>query len=185
MPLNQPQGYSNVDSPYGNPQYSSSQWLEKEQSRNRRSKWIVSPAAIPPALLLRLSSCKREGHRLAHCGPRPGRYWRRCRCDRREEPQVDQREHELLFKLVLGRQPDGRQRPEHVRARHPSQEVLLRYRIHPRGFAAPGLWQLTRCVPDTASSSPFVPTADCDLQTDQVITDIQVITACALCAELD
>ncbi|KAL1940239.1 hypothetical protein VTO73DRAFT_9191 [Trametes versicolor] len=41
MPLNQPQGYSNVDSPYGNPQYSSSQWLEKEQSRNRRSKWIV------------------------------------------------------------------------------------------------------------------------------------------------
>ncbi|KAI0822552.1 glycoside hydrolase [Trametes gibbosa] len=41
MPLNQPQGYSNMESPYGNAAYSSSQWLEKEQSRSRRSKWIV------------------------------------------------------------------------------------------------------------------------------------------------
>ncbi|KAH9856667.1 glycoside hydrolase [Lenzites betulinus] len=41
MPLNPPQGYSNMESPYGNAAYSNSQWLEKEQSRSRRSKWIV------------------------------------------------------------------------------------------------------------------------------------------------
>ncbi|KAI0760940.1 glycoside hydrolase [Trametes elegans] len=45
MPLadtyNNAQGYSNVDAPYSNPAYSSSQWLEKEQARSRRSKWIV------------------------------------------------------------------------------------------------------------------------------------------------
>ncbi|KAI0351693.1 glycoside hydrolase [Trametes cingulata] len=45
MPINnsynQAQGYSNVEAPYSNAAYSSSQWLEKEQARNRRSKWIV------------------------------------------------------------------------------------------------------------------------------------------------
>ncbi|KAI0661806.1 glycoside hydrolase [Cubamyces menziesii] len=42
MSLNhQTQGYSNVEYPYANAAYSSSQWLEKEQARNRRSKWIV------------------------------------------------------------------------------------------------------------------------------------------------
>ncbi|KAI0649474.1 glycoside hydrolase [Trametes meyenii] len=45
MPLNntynQAQGYSNMESPYGNAAYSSSHWLEKEQARSRRSKWIV------------------------------------------------------------------------------------------------------------------------------------------------
>ena len=43
MPLNQhQQGYSNMEQPYSNQAFNSSAWLEKEQSRNRRSKWIVS-----------------------------------------------------------------------------------------------------------------------------------------------
>ncbi|TBU42763.1 glycoside hydrolase [Dichomitus squalens] len=48
MPLNNPaynysgqQGYSNVDAPYSNHAFSSSTWLEKEQARNRRSKWLL------------------------------------------------------------------------------------------------------------------------------------------------
>ncbi|OBZ72004.1 putative glucan endo-1,3-beta-glucosidase btgC [Grifola frondosa] len=39
MPLNE--GYSNMEEPYGNAAYSSSAWLEKEQARSRRSKWVV------------------------------------------------------------------------------------------------------------------------------------------------
>ncbi|KAI0368823.1 glycoside hydrolase [Pilatotrama ljubarskyi] len=50
MPLNntynQAQGYSNMETPYSNPAYSSSQWLEKEQSRNRRSKWIIIGSVV-------------------------------------------------------------------------------------------------------------------------------------------
>lgn len=50
MPLNnsspsygsaQPHGYSNMDSSYSNQPFNSA-WLEKEQSRNKRSKWLVS-----------------------------------------------------------------------------------------------------------------------------------------------
>ena len=50
MPLNnagpgygaaQQQGYSNMDSSYSNQPFNSA-WLEKEQSRNKRSKWLVS-----------------------------------------------------------------------------------------------------------------------------------------------
>ena len=39
-------GYSNMDSgaPYSQPAYNNSQWLEKQESRSRRSKWIVSRA---------------------------------------------------------------------------------------------------------------------------------------------
>ncbi len=35
------QGYSNMDSSYSNQPFNST-WLEKEQSRNKRSKWLVS-----------------------------------------------------------------------------------------------------------------------------------------------
>ena len=40
-------GYSEMDAnaPYSNAAYSSSQWLEKEQARSRRSKWIVSTSS--------------------------------------------------------------------------------------------------------------------------------------------
>ncbi|KAI0749740.1 glycoside hydrolase [Daedaleopsis nitida] len=45
MPLSQghsqQQGYSNVGNSYSNDAFNSSAWLEKEQSRSRRSKWIV------------------------------------------------------------------------------------------------------------------------------------------------
>ena len=50
MPLStgQHSGYANMDAPYSNQEYSSSRWLEKEQARNKRSKWIVSR---PPFIL--------------------------------------------------------------------------------------------------------------------------------------
>ena len=38
-------GYANMNAPYSNEAYSSSRWLEKEQARSRRSKWIVSPSS--------------------------------------------------------------------------------------------------------------------------------------------
>ncbi len=54
MPLNnaygqQQQGYTNVDQPYSNQPFTSSAWLEKEQSRGKRSKWIVSLLSFRPA----------------------------------------------------------------------------------------------------------------------------------------
>ena len=62
MPLNNPahdfstaqQGYSSMDAPYGNQAFSSSGWLEKEEAKKRRSKWLVSPPrspAYPPQTL--------------------------------------------------------------------------------------------------------------------------------------
>ena len=59
MPLNNPahdfstaqQGYSSMDAPYGNQAFSSSGWLEKEEAKKRRSKWLVSPSPftrLPP-----------------------------------------------------------------------------------------------------------------------------------------
>lgn len=37
-----PKNYANMDGPYGRSEYSNSQWLEKQEARNRRSKKIVS-----------------------------------------------------------------------------------------------------------------------------------------------
>ena len=48
MSYNNERGYSNMDAPYSNQAFSSSAWLEKEQARNKRSKWIVSR---PPFIL--------------------------------------------------------------------------------------------------------------------------------------
>ncbi|KAI0076006.1 glycoside hydrolase [Panus rudis PR-1116 ss-1] len=48
----QNQGYTNVDAPYGNKDYSSSQWLEQQQSGNRKAKWIVVGSLIGLAILV-------------------------------------------------------------------------------------------------------------------------------------
>lgn len=51
MPLNtNQQGYSNVDAPYSNQAFNSNAWLEKEQSRSRRSKFLVSPPCARPSV---------------------------------------------------------------------------------------------------------------------------------------
>ncbi|KAI0707189.1 glycoside hydrolase [Earliella scabrosa] len=46
MSYNNERGYSNMDAPYSNQAFSSSAWLEKEQARNRRSKWLVIGALV-------------------------------------------------------------------------------------------------------------------------------------------
>ena len=57
MPLNQhQQGYSNMEQPYSNQAFNSSAWLEKEQARSRRSKWIVSFISFPLYTAYRIAS---------------------------------------------------------------------------------------------------------------------------------
>ncbi|CAL1717012.1 unnamed protein product [Somion occarium] len=53
MPLST-SGYSNMETnaPYRNPEYSSSQWLEKQQSSSRRSKFIVIGSIVTVLVLI-------------------------------------------------------------------------------------------------------------------------------------
>ncbi|KAL6301328.1 glycoside hydrolase [Sparassis latifolia] len=44
--------YSNLDSPYSNAAYSSSQWLEKQQASSRRSKYIVIGSLVTLLILI-------------------------------------------------------------------------------------------------------------------------------------
>ncbi|KAI0787490.1 glycoside hydrolase [Fomes fomentarius] len=53
MPLNSNQrGYANVDAPYSNQAFNSNAWLEKEQSRSRRSKFLVIGALVTVTILV-------------------------------------------------------------------------------------------------------------------------------------
>ena len=65
MPLStgQHSGYANMDAPYSNQEYSSSRWLEKEQARSRRSKWIVSFISFPLYTAYRIASPSRAAAR--------------------------------------------------------------------------------------------------------------------------
>ena len=56
-------GYANMNEPYSNQAYSSSQWLEKEQARSRRSKWIVSFISFPLYTAYRIASPSRAAAR--------------------------------------------------------------------------------------------------------------------------
>ena len=109
---NNTQGYSDMSYPYSNQAYSSSQWLEKEQARSRRSKWIVSgpflytalrgwfaplaerrPRSLTPTRL-------GKGHRLRHRPGHPHRRRRRCRRLPRQEV-LEQQLLDVLRQLQL------------------------------------------------------------------------------------
>ncbi|OCH93041.1 glycoside hydrolase [Obba rivulosa] len=52
MPADSNGGYTNMESPYNNSAYSQSQWLEKQQSRSKRSRCIVVTALIGLVILV-------------------------------------------------------------------------------------------------------------------------------------
>ncbi|EMD33983.1 glycoside hydrolase family 17 protein [Gelatoporia subvermispora B] len=52
MPADSNGGYANMESPYNNSAYSQSQWLEKQESRSKRSKCIVVTSLIALVVLI-------------------------------------------------------------------------------------------------------------------------------------